>query len=141
MGELFESIATLRFFGDDLIPDRVAEMLGAHPTFSSYKGDLVRLVGNGSDVQAPTGSWRLRAARLRPGDLDYHVVELFRYLTDDLDVWRMFSCQFKVDVFFGLSLSTHNEGISLSPNSLWAGGSRELIFDFDPYGSKVHVAE
>ncbi|RYC33885.1 DUF4279 domain-containing protein [Lichenibacterium minor] len=140
MGELFESVATLRFFGDELIPDRLSEMLGGHPTLSSRKGDPVRLAENGSEVRAPTGSWRLKTARLRPGDLDRHVIELFRHLTDDLEVWRMLSYQFKADVFFGIQLATYNEGVSLSLESLQAGSSRGLTFDFDLYGSEVHIA-
>ena len=139
MGELFESVATLRFFGDDLIPDRVSEMLGGHPTFSSRKGDMVRMVENGSEVRAHTGSWRLRTSRLRPGDLDRHVVELFQNLTENINVWQMLSCQFKADVFFGIKLANYNEGFSLSPESLRAGSSRGLLFDFDLYGSDLHV--
>lgn len=139
MGELFESVATLRFFGDDLIPDRVSEMLGGHPTFSSRKGDMVIMVESGSEARAHTGSWRLRTARLRPGDLDRHVLELFQNLTDNINVWRMLSCQFKADVFFGIQLATYNEGFSLSAESLQAGSSRGLTFDFDMYGAEVHV--
>jgi hypothetical protein len=51
----------------------------------------------------------------------------------------MLSCQFKADVFFGIQLATYNEGFSLSAESLQAGSSRGLTFDFDMYGAEVHV--
>lgn len=80
----------------------------------------------------------LRAGRRSPGDLDQLVHDLLKDLTDDVEAWAGLTRRFRGDIFFGLFMKAYNEGVSLSPRSLLAGGRRGLAFDLDMYGDSVH---
>ena len=133
MTELHKTVATLRFFGEDLDPEEITQLLGANPTVGAKKGGTW-LTELGAEKVAHKGQWRLTVERRSPGDLDGQVAELFDTLTTDLDIWKDLSARFQADVFCGLFMSEFNEGISLSPDTLVAVGSRGLSFDMDIYG-------
>jgi hypothetical protein len=90
----------------------------------------------GLEKVADRGSWRRETERRSPGDLDAQIAELFAQLTDDLEVWNDLSRRFQADIFCGLFLNEFNEGISLSPETLAAVGSRGLSLDMDIYGTE-----
>jgi hypothetical protein len=133
MTVLARSAASLRFFGDDLVPDEVSALLGALPTNCEIKGGQSQPNAGGRTFTARTGSWRLRVDDRRPGDLDGQILELLGKLTSDLGVWRELAERFRVDVFCGLFLDEGNEGISLAPSTLHALGERGILLDFDIY--------
>jgi len=133
MTELHKTAASLRFFGDDLDPDEIAGVLGGQPTVGVRKGGLW-LTSLGAEKIAYKGQWRLTVEERSPGDLDGQIAELFATLTTDLAVWNDLSHRFQADVFCGLFLNEFNEGISLSPETLTAVGSRGLSLDMDIYG-------
>ena len=54
--ELDEYVVTLRFFGDDLDPDEISQLLGSAPTASARRGDIRQ--GKVRSYTAKTGSWR-----------------------------------------------------------------------------------
>jgi hypothetical protein len=132
MGELHETAASLRFFADDLDPDEITRRLGGAPSVGVRKGGIW-LTSRGVEKIASTGQWRVTAERRIPGDLDAQVAELLSPLTTDLVVWNELTRRFKADVFCGLFVNGTNEGLSLSPETLEALGSRGLVLGLDIY--------
>ena len=128
MTELHHSHASLRFFGDDLIPEEITELLGAQ-----RKGGLSQPNAGGKVFVARRGGWRLCASRREPADLDAQVAELLGQLTTDLEVWRGLASRFKVDLFCGWFMHEGNEGISVSPATMRALADRGILLDIDLY--------
>lgn len=122
MGKLRRTRASLRVFGDHLVPDEVSAWLGASPTSSRRKGE------------AKTGSWILEVDPREPGDLDGQLLELLGRMTSELDVWRRLTAAYRVDVFCGLFMAEGNDGQSLSLAVLGALAERGLVLDMDFYG-------
>lgn len=133
MGALHRTAASLRFFGDDLDPDEITGLLGGQPTVGARKGG-VWLTSRGVEKPSYQGQWRISVERRSPGDLDAQIAEIFGRLTSDVAVWKNLSQRFQADVFCGLFLEESNEGMSLSPDTLIAVGSRGLTLDLDIYG-------
>ncbi len=132
MGPVSRTVATLRFFGDDLRPDEITALLGRSPSISTVKGEEWT-TPSGRIRVAKQGSWRLFAEDLEPGDLDRQLENLLYGLTDNLGVWTNLAARFRADVFCGLFLEDGNEGISLAPRTLTMLGSRGLTLDLDIY--------
>lgn len=128
MTQLKRAVATLRVRGDDLVPDEITALLGATPTHSKMKGDVLR----GNWVER-FGQWRLEATETAPGNVDAQVAELLGQLTTDLDVWRDLSSRYSIDVFCGFFMGRLNEGIDISPMTLKALGERGITLDLDIY--------
>ena len=80
-----------------------------------------------------TGVWQRRIERRAPGDLDGQIGELLAAMADDPRVWRELTATYRADVFCGLFLVEANEGITLSPATLLALGTRALVMDLDIY--------
>ena len=131
MGTLHHSEATLRFFGEDVVPEEITALLGVAPTESCRKGDdisrragVVRL--------AKRGSWRLHAERREPENLEAQIVELLEQLPSDSGIWASLS-RYKPDVFCGIFMESFNDGLPLSAKVLLALGERGISLDFDIY--------
>ncbi len=133
MSVIFESAASLRFFGDDLDPDELTSILGAAPTQSIRKGETRRLL-RGRELLAKTGSWRLSVDRRQPGDLDGQIAEIFGRLTSDLSLWTALTQRYQADLFCGVFMGSGNDGFSLEPATTGAIAARGLLIDFDLYG-------
>jgi len=133
MGVIDHSIATLRFFGDDLVPDEITELLGATPTASCHKGQ--ELIGSKTGVVriAKTGSWRLSATRREPEDLESQVFEILDQLSQDLSVWAAVSSRYEPDLFCGIFMGGTNDGLPLSAKALLALGQRGISLGLDIY--------
>jgi hypothetical protein len=132
MGAIDHSVATLRLFGDDLVPDEISALLGASPTVSHRKGQ--ELVGSKTSIAriAKTGSWRLSAARREPEDLEAQIFEILGQLTQDLTVWEPLA-RFQPDLFCGLFMGSSNDGLPLSAKALLALGQRGIALGLDIY--------
>ena len=132
MGVIDHSVATLRFFGDDLVPEEITALLGASPTVSYRKGQ--ELVGRKTGIVriAKTGSWRLSAARREPEDLEAQTLEILAQLTQDLKVWESLS-RFQPDLFCGLFMGSSNDGLPLSAKVLLSLGQRGIALGLDIY--------
>lgn len=139
MAELNRSRACLRFFGDDLVPDEITKILGAHPTDAKLKGEITRLASGKARV-SQTGSWRLDAPEQAPGDINLQVEWILSQLSGELGIWRQLNQRFQIDCFCGLFLKEGNEGLSLSAQTLAALGLRGIEVDFDIYGAD-HLRE
>ncbi|MGH8036787.1 MAG: DUF4279 domain-containing protein [Stenotrophomonas sp.] len=134
MAAFDQSLAALRFFGDELVPDEISALLGANPTVAHYKGQ--EIVGSHTGVTriARTGSWRLRAADRAPEDLEAQIFEILEQLTQDLTVWASLA-RFKPDLFCGLFMGSSNDGISPSAKAMLAIGQRGIELGLDIYDS------
>jgi hypothetical protein len=118
-------------FGDDLDPHEVSAALGAPPTESHRKGDVIH-AGGGTRI-AHTGSWHLRSLLAPESELEEHVLSVLTQLTSDPSVWAGLIRRFRVDLFCGVFLEHSNEGFSLSPELAAALGTRGLTIGFDIY--------
>lgn len=132
MGALDHSVATLRFFGDDLVPERVSALLGASPTESCCKGQEIVGRNTGAVRIAKTGSWRLSVARREPEDLEAQIFEILDQLTHDLGVWDSLTC-YEPDLFCGIFMAGSNDGLPLSAKALLALGQRGIALGLDIY--------
>jgi len=132
MGAIDHSIATLRFFGDDLVPDEISALLGASPTASCHKGQ--EIIGSKTGVVriAKTGSWRISAARREPEDLEAQIFEILDQLTQDLSVWESLFC-YEPDLFCGIFMGSSNDGLPLSAKALISLGRRGIALGLDIY--------
>lgn len=126
------SLVTLRFFGDDLIPDEVTALLGANPTAAHHKGQQLTGSQPGAVRTARTGSWRLSAARREPEDLEAQIFEILDQLTSDFAAWQSLA-PFRPNLFCGLFMGSGNDGVSLSPRALLALGQRGIELGLDIY--------
>jgi hypothetical protein len=121
MAGLGRTRLALRFFGEDLDPQVVGQVLGADATAAAVKGET------------RTDGWRLRIADRAPGDLEGQLRELFASLTPDLDAWRTLSARYGGNVFCGLFMDGGNEGMSFTPATLAMLADRGLRLDLDIY--------
>jgi hypothetical protein len=129
-----ETSISLRYFGDDLIPDALTDKLGKPPKTSQIKGETIIGKSTGIKRTAKTGSWIYVVERREPGDLDGQIEELFSALSPDLSVWRDLAAKYKPDLFVGLFLIKGNEGIEISAESLETLSSRGVSLSLDVYG-------
>ena len=141
MGAIDHSYATLRFFGDDLVPDEISAALGASPTISYPKGQELLGRSTGTVRIAKTGSWRLRSARREPEDLEFQVFEILDQLSQDLQVWTAISSRYQSDLFCGIFMGATNDGLLLSPRALLALGQRGISFSLDIYDAGSELGD
>jgi len=134
MGVLDHSIATLRLSGDDLVPENISALLGAASTESWRKGQELIGSSTGNVRLAATGSWRLKARRREPEDLEAQVFELLSQLTNDLTIWNSLS-SYKPNLFCGIFMGSGNDGLPLSAKAMLALGQRGIALDLDIYDS------
>ncbi len=135
MAQLYQSAATLRFMGDDLVPQEITELLGAAPTLSFTKGEAF-----GQSNIRRFGGWLLRAQDRAPEDLNGQVEEILHQLTDDLDVWAQLGRRFRIGLFCSLFMQESNEGLSLSSKALRALGERGIALGLDIYDGSPREA-
>lgn len=133
MAVIAETTVSLRFFGDDLVPDALSSALGRPPTISTVKGETITNKKTGSVRVAKFGSWLYDVQRRAPGDLDAQIQELFEALTSDLSVWRALAERYKPDLLVGLFMKESNEGIEVSAACLQVLAARGVSLSFDIY--------
>lgn len=132
MAVLDQSLVTLRFFGEDFLPEKISALLGATPTASHHKGQELRGSQSGTVRIANTGSWRFSAPRREPEDLKAQIFQILDQLTGDLAVWQSLA-RFRPDLFCGLFMGSSNDGVSLSSRALLAPGQRGIELALDIY--------
>ena len=133
-----QSTASLRIFGDDLVPKKVSLLIGGQPTRWYCKGDIKPLE-SGKQVVRKTGMW-LRAVKERePEDLDSQIAELFSGLTSDLNIWQTLSTQFDVSIFTGFFMDKTNTGFCLSPETTNILSNRNIKIHFDIYSPDTEI--
>lgn len=130
-GEIDEVCISLRFFGDDLDPYQLTQLLGSESTGSYRKGDVLR--GKKYDRVMPTGSWFLSTPRSATASLDAHINSLLDCVTSDLDIWRELTQKYDSDLFCGVWLFRWNRGVDLEPETLKRMADRRLRLGLDIY--------
>jgi hypothetical protein len=134
MTEVQRSTASLRFIGDDLVPDEISARLGASPSISACKGGVL-VTPKGRETVARSGIWTLKAPADSSGNLDGQLKALFAGLNSDLGAWQEIAGRYNGHVFSGLFLKNFNEGTTLTPQALSMLGARGLALDLDIYGA------
>lgn len=132
MAAMERSVATLRFFGDDLDPAEVTVLLGAEPTVAIRKGDEQLGSKTGTVRIAKTGSRRMSATPREPEDLESQIAEILSALTADPAVWYKLA-RYEPDLFCGMFMGSSNDGVTLSPASLLELGRRGIQLNLDIY--------
>ena len=134
MGPMQKSAATLRIAGDDLIPPEVSSLLGCVPTTAQKKGEVLVGTTTGSERIARIGMWRLQSTDRQPEDLEGQIEEILKRVTGDIGTWKALTGRFRVDLFCGLFMGSANEGLEISPSTLFALGQRGIRLALDVYG-------
>lgn len=132
MAAISESMANLRFYGDDLNPDEITELLGAVPDRAFRKGDVISTKTSGQERIARTGTWQIRATDHKPEDLNGQIEELLSPLNKDLSVWRRLA-KYRPNLFVGLFMEETNEGAEISARCLSTLGDRGIELGLDIY--------
>lgn len=130
-GEVDKCSVTLRFWGDDLVPDDITQLLGINPTKSYTKGDVSR--GKVYDRIHKIGVWLYSLERCAGVSLEDRIDRLFNQLTANLSVWRELTTKFDADLFCGLWLKRWNRGLDLSQQMLQRISERGLSINLDIY--------
>lgn len=136
MPAIARSVASLRIFGDALVPSDVTARIGATPTWSYQKGD-VKVTRSGRELVRKYGMWLLESSAKEPEDLNSQVVELLACLTQDIAAWEAISQEFEIDLYCGLFMESTNDGISLSASTLAELGRRGIELGLDVYAPTV----
>ena len=129
-----ETFASLRFFGDGLVPEQISDLLGLEPTEAALKG-LATTSPSGKTRVASTGRWLLETrGQANSTDLEAHLV----WLLDRLEATRAEPTSLpgvsQADVFCYWLSATGNGGPSLSPQVLSRLAHLQLRLNFDLYG-------
>jgi hypothetical protein len=134
MSRMSSSSATLRIAGDDLIPEEISGLLGCPPTTAQTKGEVLIGKKSGTTRIAKSGMWCLESTDQEPEDLDGQIEEILNKVKRDPETWRTLTGRFRADLFCGLFMSGENEGLNISPSSLFALGQRGIELALDVYG-------
>lgn len=129
-GKVDEASVSLRFFGDDLEPERISHLLQCQPSQAFRKGEELP---RRHYMLAKTGSWILRSPRTAEQDLEQQIAGLLDRLPDDLQVWAQVKKNCRGNLFCGLFLKEWNRGFSLSSELMTRITERHLSLDFDIY--------
>jgi hypothetical protein len=144
-GSMDKCSVSLRFFGEDLDPDELTQILGVEPSSAYRKGDIFR--GKKHDKIYKTGSWRLRSQR-SDIDLEDQINGLLNKLpsdeviagsvvsrqsNDDLGVWLDLTTRFQVDLFCGLWMKRWNRCVDFQAAILQRIAERGLSIGLDIY--------
>lgn len=133
MAEIAQSSASLRFFGDDLDPIELTQLLGGEPTYAIKKGELHTYSPNRPPRVARTGMWRLSSEYGEGDQLDSQVANILAALTSDLAAWADLVRRFEVDMFCGVWLDEGNQGLALTSQTLLMLGQRGIELNLDIY--------
>lgn len=136
MSLLDHTLACLRIWGDELVPEEVSGLLGALPSRSCIKGETTWTCSRtGAQRIAKTGSWRLEVREQNPGDLNAQIDELFALLSDDPEIWAQLQSRFELDLFCGLFMGSSNDSEAISPRNLRLLGERGIELRLEIYSA------
>lgn len=128
-GQVDEACVSLRFFGDDLNPDWISQLLRLQPSLARRKGDVI------PDKRyyrtAKTGIWLLSGTSSNL-DLAEQIGLLFDQLPADPQIWQQLR-PYKGELFCGLWIRTWNRGLVLSSELVQQIAEKQLALDFDIY--------
>lgn len=132
MSQVHHSVVCLRFFGDDLEPDEITQVLRCAPTAARRTGQVIRYQ-SGRERVVKCGHWLLDANRAEPEDIDGQVRWLLSQVKSDTDAWKRLTQRFEVDIYCGLFMKGSNGGFSLAPDVLALLGECGIHLGFEIY--------
>ena len=130
-GAIDEASVSLRFFGENLVPEDVTRLLRCEPDISRRKGDLLH--SGKHQREATGGAWILEGNLPRTTPVEEQVEALLARVTGNLEVWNQLVTECRADVFCGLFLTDSNRGFSISPRLAKLLSERGVTIDFDIY--------
>lgn len=131
MAVVVRTCATLRLWGDDLLPDEVTALLGCNPSSARRKGDPMRIPP--SHPPSRTGIWSLSTERSEGDALDEQIASILSSLSQELTVWTSLAEKFDMDMFCGIWLDEPGQGLALCPSTLESLGCRRIRLELDIY--------
>lgn len=111
-GKVDESSVTLRFFGDDLNPDELTQILNCQPTEAYKKGYVVTTTIKPRTIK--TGTWFLTIERNSDQTLEEQISELLEKLPTDLKIWEELAERFESSIYCGAWLKNWNRDVWFS---------------------------
>ena len=120
---------SLRFSGDDLIPDDISECLDCKPTEAFFRGEEVK---SGKFVRIQrTGVWLLTESS--DGTFDERVLILLERCTNSIERWQLLTSRFNPDLFVGVFASSVQSAFSISEETLSRLSARGIGMSLDLY--------
>ena len=130
-GEVDEYRISLGFYGDDLDPDQVSNILGGTPTSTCRKGDVA--AGKAATRIERTGRWLL-SAPVKPGEpLEPQLMQLFGSLNQDNSAWLALTKRHRSRFCVSAWIRSWNRGFEMSPELLRILSDRGLALGVDIY--------
>jgi hypothetical protein len=136
-GEVDGCQLMLRFFGDNLDPGPITELLNVEPTIAYRKGDPRR--GKPS-VRERTGLWLLDCGRAED-TADNQIRLLLARLPHDTAVWSSLSQQYSAGIKVHLYLARWCRETILSAETIRLLAQRGLKLNIDIYSARPPVTE
>lgn len=134
MGLINRCEASIRLFGDDLIPEEVCRLFGHSPSKAWMKG-YQYTTSSGATVLRKTGAWILDADLSETGDFDGQISQLLAQIPIGTDVWLELGKRFEIDIYCGWFMHGSSEGVAISPQSLLMLGERNIALSVEIYAS------
>jgi len=123
MSLIDKTVVSIRFYGKDLDPKRIGELLGF--TESESFETIIKRLKNGRVV------WTIRLENDEP--LEKKIETLLAHFTDDIKQWNLAAEIAKANIFCGLFLDGWNQGFDLIPKIMKELSERNLEIGFDIY--------
>jgi hypothetical protein len=79
------AFATVRIAGDNLVPDKVTDLLGAAPTLAYAKGQSYKRSPNSGELIGKTGVWYYSTERFDNNDLAEHAKQVLSLIASDAE--------------------------------------------------------
>lgn len=133
MAQVNRSKATLRLIGEELNPQEISDLLGCEGTTMYSKGDVHIGKKSGKKIERKRGHWSISVMECGPENINGQVKEILNKLTEDQSVWDDLSSQYSIDLFCGLFMKQENEGMEISPTTLFELGKRGVTLSLDIY--------
>lgn len=134
MGLINRCEASIRLFGDDLIPEEVCRLFGHFPSKAWMKG-YQYTTSSGATVLRKTGAWILDADLSETGDFDGQISQLLAQIPIGTDVWLELGNRFEIDIYCGWFMHGSSEVVAISPQSLLMLGERNIALSIEIYAS------
>lgn len=133
MGIAEYSLATLRIFGDHLVPEDMTALMGCTPDSACAKGDIRIGSRTGRRLVEKTGRWILSASRQEPEDIPAQITEILGKLPRDQEVWRRLGLTYRIDLFCGVFMRSTNDGLLFPAEILKLLSERGIALSIDVY--------
>jgi len=128
-----ETFATLRLFGDGLVPEEVTRLLKVTPTDAALKGET-KVISGGKTRTAPTGRWALETAQLiHSTNLEDHLCWLLEQVDASGISLPSLPGVSRSDVFCYWESATGHSGPEFSPEILGRLAKHGLTLGLDFY--------